>query len=449
MSKIRGLNHLHTTSADGVNVYILDKGEIIDSEAEAMLQALHSRSTWWLLHHLHILEEKGADNFMAKFYVWYGHKSIGDCWSATIFIEWLSMLAAKAIQDTKLYNGQESSTRYIDFSKQTIINPWNTDLWKTILEKQRAFYLYLQEPLIRYMEQLYPNDQSTHEQTYIKTVKAKVFDITRWFLPAWCSTNLARHTTLRQIADRILVLRHHPLQEVRNISYALQECIIKKYPNSFSTHTFEQTEMYLESVRNHYYQKTIKTQVFEVTHDAINKVWLTDYLSIFNNRPNNKTELPAFLDLLGTISFSYHLDFWSFRDVQRHRSPFQRMPLLTTHIGFHEWYLDSLPKQLQEEAKDHLKWVVDSIQRLDIAEDVQQYFLPMWFKMQCELMWTLPALTYLSELRSSQYVHPTLRPIAKKIWSYLQDTYWIKVFLDNTEDGFDTRRGTQDIVNRK
>jgi hypothetical protein len=28
------------------------------------------------------------------------------------------MLGAKAIQDSKLYNGQEASTRYVDFSKQ-------------------------------------------------------------------------------------------------------------------------------------------------------------------------------------------------------------------------------------------------------------------------------------------------------------------------------------------
>jgi len=32
------------------------------------------------------------------------------------------MLAAKAIQDSKMYNGQEASTRYIDFSEQEMIN---------------------------------------------------------------------------------------------------------------------------------------------------------------------------------------------------------------------------------------------------------------------------------------------------------------------------------------
>jgi thymidylate synthase ThyX len=51
---------------------------------------------------------------METFYVGYGHASIADCGSTTIFIEGISILADKAIQDWQLYSGQETSTRYID-----------------------------------------------------------------------------------------------------------------------------------------------------------------------------------------------------------------------------------------------------------------------------------------------------------------------------------------------
>ena len=84
-------------------VIVLDTGAVIDAEATAMLQALHSRSTGGLRSHLKVLEKKGADNFMQSFYVGYGHKSIGDCGTTTVFIESVSMLAAKAIQDNPLY----------------------------------------------------------------------------------------------------------------------------------------------------------------------------------------------------------------------------------------------------------------------------------------------------------------------------------------------------------
>src|SRR6185369_12087365 len=99
-------------------VIALDTGATIGPESEAMLQALHSRSIGGLRGHLEVLERRGADNFMKNFYVGYGHKSIGDCGTVSLFIEGVSMLVAKAIQDWPLYSGQEASTRYIDFQIQ-------------------------------------------------------------------------------------------------------------------------------------------------------------------------------------------------------------------------------------------------------------------------------------------------------------------------------------------
>ncbi len=99
MKKLKNLNHSVEKIKSGGQVIVIDRGSVIDSEAEAMLQALHSRSIGGLMHHMKVLEERGADNFMKNFYVGYGHKSIGDLGSTTIFVEGISMLAAKAIQD--------------------------------------------------------------------------------------------------------------------------------------------------------------------------------------------------------------------------------------------------------------------------------------------------------------------------------------------------------------
>ena len=162
MTSLNDLHHVHKKTASGISVYIMDTWAVIDSEAEAMLQALHSRSTWGFERHLEVLAEKGADNFMSKFYVGYGHKSIGDCGSITLFIEGVSMLGAKAIQDTKLYNGQEASTRYIDFSQQPILNPLWIEKGTKLQEKQRAFYLSLLDPLEEYIKQQYPCPEVTN-----------------------------------------------------------------------------------------------------------------------------------------------------------------------------------------------------------------------------------------------------------------------------------------------
>lgn len=439
------MTHTHKTTASGINVYILNNEAVIDSEAEAMLQALHSRSTGWLMSHLKILAEKWASKFMSQFYVGYWHKSIGDCWSTTLFIEWISMLGAKAIQDTKLYNGQEASTRYVDFSKQPMINPLWTQEGVDFLEKQRAFYLSLLDPLKTYISELYPRAEWQDEKVYMKTVNAKAFDISRWFLPAGCSTNLARHTTLRQIADRILVLRHHPLPEIQEVALAIEQAVLEKYPNSFSDKRYDASEEYVDLTQKHYYKNNTQSEEFSINYDAIDRKQLEEFLPIINARPNNKTELPTYIDNAGVISFSYTLDFGSFRDVQRHRAPYQRMPLLTTDIGFNERYLSSLPPLLRQQAEDYLQSIEKSLNALTIDPTLKQYYTPMGYLLSCEMMGTLPALVYVSEIRSSTYVHPTLRKVAIKLGRYLKEKHNITVFLDESEDEFDTRRWKHDI----
>lgn len=73
-------------------------------EATAMLQALYSRDPKSVLQHKERVQTLGVDKFMSSYYVGYGHKSIGDCGTTTVFIEQVSMLAAKSVQDWPLYN---------------------------------------------------------------------------------------------------------------------------------------------------------------------------------------------------------------------------------------------------------------------------------------------------------------------------------------------------------
>ncbi|MDD5464353.1 MAG: FAD-dependent thymidylate synthase, partial [Candidatus Moranbacteria bacterium] len=138
----------------------------IDGQAEAMLQALHSRSTGGIKSHLKILQEKGAENFMEKFYVGYGHKSIGDCGSVTVFVEGVSMLGAKAIQDWRLYSGQEASTRYVDFSKQKFLDPTGTAAVEEILEDWRKFYLEAQQPVQEHLKKQFPKKDIEDQKIY-------------------------------------------------------------------------------------------------------------------------------------------------------------------------------------------------------------------------------------------------------------------------------------------
>ena len=177
MQSVDQLNHQRAALPDGGKIVVLDPGATLTAEATAMLQALHSRSTEGIDGHLAVLAERGAEKFMSTYYVGYGHKSIGDCGTAIVFIEGVSMLAAKALQDSKLYNGQESSTRYIDFAAQPFIDPVASTASHDILERWRTFYLQAVAAMKEALPQQYPRQDDEAEKTYDKAIAARAFDI--------------------------------------------------------------------------------------------------------------------------------------------------------------------------------------------------------------------------------------------------------------------------------
>ncbi len=417
-----------------------------------MLQALHSRSVGGLLEHLASLAKRGARNFMKSFYVGYGHKSIGDCGTITIFIEGVSMLAAKAIQDWALYSGQEASTRYIDFAKQRFIDIIENFFSGEILEKWRSAYLKYLPILIEHFKKRFPFQEGYDRADYEKAIKARAFDVVRGLLPAGASTNLAWHTNLRQAADHIEWMRHHPLDEVRDIAEKLEEALREAYLSSFSHKRYEPSENYRKKwMASNYYCDAQDLFDFGSTSTGIDWKVVGSMLPATGNRPP-KTELPREVAFCGTMRFEFTLDFGSFRDIQRHRAVTQRMPLLTTKLGFEKWYIDEMPEEIRNEVLDLIENQRQLVEQLNITPEEAQYFHPMGYRTANVLVGDLRALVYLVELRSTRFVHPTLRKRARQMASALDDMfgkYGLVLHLDDNPDAFDVKRGKHDIVLKK
>ena len=452
MKNTTDLHHHRVTLPHGGQIVIIDPGATLNAESLAMLQALHSRSTEGVDGHLKVLAERGPEKFMSTYYVQYGHKSIGDCGTAVVFIEGISMLAAKAIQDSRLYNGQESSTRYIDFATQPFHNPLEIESGTQIQEAWRHFYLKAVTAMKEVLPTRFPRQEDEKENSYNKAIAARSFDICRGFLPAGASTNVAWSTTLRQFADRIQELRHHPLQEVRDIAHALEDSLIEAYPNSFNTQKkrYEQTEAYLAETTQEYYYHDPASPEIALVHDGINKTQLEIYRELLNTRPI-KTELPKWLAAYGTASFAFTLDFGSFRDIQRHRAVVQRMPLLTSELGFNEWYLEELTEELRDQAIALLAEQADTVDDLTDEPTLRQYYLPMGYNISNYLTGDLPALAYLVELRASSLVHPTLARRATEMAAILTEHYGslgLNLHLDSEPSRFNVKRGEADIIRR-
>ncbi|MBT4349189.1 hypothetical protein HN670_04020 [bacterium] len=446
---IDSLKHTVKELDNGGMVMVLDTGAVIGPESEAMIQALHSRSTGGVKHHLEILAKKGSEDFMANFYVGYGHKSIGDCGTITLFIEGISMLVAKAIQDWPLYSGQEASTRYVDFSQQVFIDPVGSKESNEILENWRKFYLDAMEPVKQHLKEQFSMQEGEKEIIYEKAIAARAFDILRGYLPAGASTNIAWHSNMRQVADKMALLRHHPLEEVREVVEKLKEALQEVYPSSFSHELFETTENYnKEWMQGDYYFTHENFPETKLLHNSVNTELLNKYKHILETRPF-KTELPKFIAECGTVQFGFMLDFGSFRDIQRHRAVTQRMPLLTTEHGLEQFYLDALPEEWRTKAQGLIKTQEEQIKNLNISPVEAQYYTAMGYNLPNRITGDLSALVYLVELRATRFVHPTLQKRATEMAQILEKEFGqfgLKLHLDKDPGRFDVKRGEHDIV---
>ncbi|MBU2028531.1 FAD-dependent thymidylate synthase [Patescibacteria group bacterium] len=435
--------------SQGGFILVLNTEAKIDGQAEAMLQALHSRSTGGIRNHLQILKKKGANNFMEQFYVGYGHKSIGDCGSATVFVESISMLAAKAIQDWRLYSGQEASTRYVDFSRQKFLNPVGNKAGEEILENWRKFYLAAQAPVREHLKKQFSKQKDENEKLYEKAIKARAFDITRSFLPAGATTNISWRMNFRQLADELMLLRHHPLEEVRDIAEKTEKALGQMYKSSFGQEKFPHTEKYnLEWMQKKYYYCNKQAKDFRLVYDKVDRKALAEYKELLKKRPF-KTELPPAIAECGMVAYEFLLDFGSFRDLQRHRAIVQRMPLLVRTHGFNPWYLKSLPKDLRKKTKEFITEQEKKIEKLKASDEIKQYYTAMGYRVPCRFAGDLKALVYLAELRSTRFVHPTLVEQILKMIASLNKLFkkdGLVLHLDEEPNRFDIKRGEQDIV---
>ncbi len=422
----------------------------VPPEANAMLQALYSRSPKSVREHVEQVRTAGAEKFMANFYVGYGHKSIGDCGTTSIFIENVSMLVAKAVQDWPLYNGQEASTRYLDMSRQEVKNPLGSDEGKAIQDAWMAFYTHALETLVPVLKERFPMAESDtgKEKQYEKAIKARAFDIARGFLPAGATTYVAWHTNLRQAHDHIKEMRHHPLAEVRDTAAEILKALQAKYSSSFLHKSYEVEEEYVgKSMAEFAFFDDASIEGFSY-RSRLDLDGLKRHQSLLERRPP-KAELHNRFRQYGDILFAFPLDFGSYRDLQRQRSAVQEMPLLAMKHGFHPWYLEQMPDGLKAEATAVLESQKKRIDALDASDVEKQYYVAMGYRVAVRMACPLPAAVYIAELRSADTVHPTLRVEAQRMGdAILQAVPGIAMHHDTSPGAWNIKRGAQDITRR-
>lgn len=441
-----------------------------DPEALAMLQAFYSRSLEPIKARIERLGNNMASvkKALSTYYIGYGHNSIGDCGNVTLFIEGVSIIAAKEIQDNPLYNGQECSTRYIELSGDGVItDPEHAAFWW-----QREYH--------RVLEALTPAVRATHpfdapegfdvnnlEHTkprspyanWLNATAARAFDIARGWIPTNALTNLSLTCSLRTAREIAIQLHSSDLVEIRQLGDKLLATLVDAFPFAVKPYDDKDeafvvwTQQLNEFAHMHECQPIeppcwVDGAPFNVMVEE--QEGLTDDLiTAINTRPRHG-KLPIWVDPYATFTLNGYIDYGTWRDMQRHRRNIGRPPVLRV-TRMHEWYLDTLTAYLGEAAAaPFLKRVQEqfgvqgNVNRMQTIDDMV-YGLPLGTIVPFNYTLGLAQAFYFAELRSGNTVHAILRPLAQSLASMLEQSGF-RVDYDTEPARFDVRRGQQTIV---
>ena len=202
----------------------------IAPETQAYALARYSRSAASLRESVSWISNQKAADFLETFYFAYGHKSIADMAHITLALENISVLAAVTIEDEPLWDGQERSTRYQDFSKSRYVMPGELDSLPEVRETFTAAadqlfttYNALTKDLYNHLAEALPRPDDMDPASYKRTLNARILDVTRTLLPYATRTSVGQITSARVLERQLSRLLASPYQEIRAIAREMKE----------------------------------------------------------------------------------------------------------------------------------------------------------------------------------------------------------------------------------
>jgi thymidylate synthase ThyX len=463
------MSNLRKLDVNGIKVFIANP-KAIDQETLAMAQAMYSRTHKSIEERLPELFEADSESesekeaklkgALSEYYIGYGHKSIGDCGNVTIFFEGVSHLFAKAVEDDNLFRGQETSTRYIDYTDQRctagvlevqeLANKWldfYSKWFPRVLQGVMIANPYQQPPELQGKE----IGDVKHQRIWANTCKAKAFDIMRGYLPPGSTTNVAWTGSLRVVSEKLEELLSHPLDEVAEVARELLTNLSQLMPSAFGLPNLQ----YVKENAHAYSSRSVEGVQpdsrlhFSVLASTAEKASMHNVLA---TRSRGQA-VPRIYDGLATCELIGRLDFGSFRDIQRHRALAIPMPLLVPG-DLHPWYTQQVTSYLNTNELVEFAAELDALQTelfglIGTVDDVDlQYAVPMATLVPVFAAGPLSKMIYMLEMRSGKTVHATLRMFSHQHADMLNDQLGsVVVRCDNSEiDQLHLVRGKQTIA---
>ncbi len=210
------------TAANQTDVYAIQGA---DPEVLAYAMAKYSRSSLSMKESLAEISSQRAEEFLNTFYFQYGHRSIADLAHIAFAIERLSLLAAVALVDEQRWDGQERSTRYQNFRKSGWYTPAlgeRTAGYTASIEALFAAYDRVGAGMLEALKRAIAQPAEMKDEAYLRTLKARAFDVARYLLPLATNTSLGQIVSARTLENQISRLLASEFAEVRSLGERLK-----------------------------------------------------------------------------------------------------------------------------------------------------------------------------------------------------------------------------------
>jgi thymidylate synthase ThyX len=200
----------------------------VPPEIQAYALAKYSRSNQGMLETIQELSQQRAEQFLNTFYFQYGHRSIADLAHLVFGLENISILAAMAVVDEPVWDGQERSTRYQPFRR----TGWHLPDEVAGTDREAAFgataealfaaYHGLSGALLEHLMEAVPCPPELEPDAYRRTLRARAFDVARSLLPLGTRTSVGQIVSARVAEAQIGRLLESTYAEVRAIGADLK-----------------------------------------------------------------------------------------------------------------------------------------------------------------------------------------------------------------------------------
>lgn len=414
---------------------------------------------------------KKAQDFYQRVLDNFGDDSIGELGGAHVGIEYVSMLAAKILEDSRLGGSPlEKSTRYVYFDQKIkrqylyyrdpiLMTSAFKDLFLKTCDHLFDVYSSLIPGVVSFFEKKYPVEPNISQSAYKASIRCKALDVLRGLLPAATLTNLGFFGNGRFWQNLIQKLQCHDLSEIKELSQNCLEELNKVIPSfivrAHSHHKNQESfSLFFGSMKEQLkgvYLKQHFTKEAESLNEEVKLVYsnsediykvaasllypysnhsyefLLNYckncsqeeiLRIFesasSSRENRRHKSPRGLETMDFV-FDILSDFGVYRDLQRHRTLTQERQMLTTNYGYSlsEELLDTPYEKVYRSALERARETYSLIEK-EFPEEAQ-YVVPMAYNIRWFFHINLRSLQWLVELRSQPQGHINYRRIAQKM----------------------------------